>query len=376
MKAAHHTNPLSNAKRVVIKIGSALITNEKTATLNQDWLATIATDIAALKKEGKQVLVVSSGAVALGRRILKYGNKKLELAERQASAAAGQIHLMNGWAEALATHNIGAAQLLLTYDDTEQRKRFLNARNTLDTLLREGIVPIVNENDTVATAELRVGDNDRLAARVAQMVNAGLLVLLSDIDGLYTADPTKDKTAKHIPLVPEITPEIEAMAGSARSATSTGGMRTKIEAAKIAVAGGCNMVICKGAENHPLKALTKGAVHTLFLGQEAALSARKHWIVGTLEPQGVIVVDDGAAKALTTGKSLLPSGVSAVKGEFARGDAVWIETTKHKRIAKGLCSYNSEDAERIKGHKSEEIKKLLGYKARDVLIHRDDMVLL
>jgi glutamate 5-kinase len=376
MKPENHTNPLSNAKRIVVKIGSALITDEKNATLNHDWLASVAADIAALKKEGKQVLVVSSGAVALGRRILKYGNKKLELAERQASAAAGQIHLMNGWADSLAAHKIGAAQLLLTYDDTEQRKRFLNARNTLDTLLREGIVPIVNENDTVATAELRVGDNDRLAARVAQMVNAGLLVLLSDIDGLYTADPRKDRAAEHIPLVTEISADIEGMAGSARSATSTGGMRTKIEAAKIATAGGCSMVICEGAVRHPLKALAKGATHTFFLGHEAALSARKHWIVGTLEPQGSIVVDDGAAKALKSGKSLLPSGVCAVAGEFARGDAVWIETTKNKRIAKGLCSYNSEDAERIKGHKSEEIKKLLGYKARDVLIHRDDMVLL
>lgn len=369
-------NPLSNVKRIVIKIGSALITDELNASLNRDWLFSVAADIAALKAEGKQVLVVTSGAVALGRRILKYGGKKLELAERQASAAAGQIHLMNGWAEALAKYQVGAAQLLLTYDDSEQRQRFLNARNTLDTLLREGIVPIVNENDTVATAELKVGDNDRLAARVAQMVNAGLLVLLSDVNGLYTADPTRHPDAKHVPLVPEITEAIEAMAGEPRSENSSGGMRTKIEAAKIAVAGGCNMVICEGSMANPLKVLSRGAKHTLFLGQATALSARKHWIVGTLEPRGVITIDDGAAEALKTGKSLLPSGVRKVTGEFARGDAVWVEMESGMRIAKGLSSYNSDDANQIKGHKSEAIKQLLGYKARDVLIHRDDMVML
>lgn len=369
-------NPLDNVKRIVIKIGSSLITNEENASLNQEWLTSVAADIARLKAEGKQVLVVSSGAVALGRRILKYGNKNLELAERQASAAAGQIVLMNGWAEALKKHKTGAAQLLLTFDDSENRKRFLNARNTLDTLLREGIVPIVNENDTVAMGKLRVGDNDRLAARVAQMVNAGLLILLSDVNGLYTADPTKDPTARHIPLVPEITSAIENMAGSARSRTSSGGMRTKIEAAKIAVAGGCNMVICEGGMANPLKVLANGAKHTLFIGQEAALSSRKHWIVGTLEPRGTIIVDNGALNALHKGNSLLPSGVLEIVGDFSRGDAVWIESLDGARIAKGLSSYNSDDASSIKGHKSEEIRKLLGYKARDVLIHRDDMVML
>lgn len=376
MQIDHPINPLSNVKRIVIKVGSALITNEQSASLSRDWLASVAADIAQLKSDGKQVIVVTSGAVALGRRILNYGSRKLELAERQASAAAGQIHLMNGWAEALAKHHIGAAQLLLTYDDSEQRQRFLNARNTLDTLLREGIVPVVNENDTVATAELKVGDNDRLAARVAQMVNAGLLVLLSDVDGLYTDDPTLNPDAKHIPLVPEITEAIEAMAGDPRSENSSGGMRTKIEAAKIATSGGCNLVICEGSMANPLKVLADGARHTLFLGQATPLSARKHWIVGMLEPRGALIIDDGAVEALKSGKSLLPSGVKKVTGEFARGDAVWIEAESGVRIAKGLSSYNSDDANSIKGHKSDAIRKLLGYKARDVLVHRDDMVML
>lgn len=369
-------NPLLHVKRVVIKIGSALIADDARSELRKSWLTSIAADIAELKAEGKQVIVVSSGAVALGRFILGYGSKKLELAERQASAAAGQIHLMHGWAEALKQHKIGVAQLLLTYDDTEQRKRFINARNTLDALLSAGIVPIINENDTVATAELKVGDNDRLAARVAQMVNAGVLVLLSDVDGLYTADPTKNADAKHIPLVETITPQIDAMAGSARSATSSGGMRTKIEAAKISVAGGCSMIICEGNVPSPLHALQHGGKHTLFLAEESPLSARKHWIVGTLAPRGKIIVDDGAVKALKTGKSLLPSGVTQVVGVFARGDAVWIESTSGTAIAKGLSSYNSEDAAQIKGKKSEDVKALLGFKARDVLIHRDDMVML
>lgn len=370
------TNPLANVKRVVIKIGSALIADDARATLRKSWLAGIAEDIAHLKAQGKQVIIVSSGAVALGRFTLGYGSKKLELAERQASAASGQIHLMHGWAEALKKYDVGVAQLLLTYDDTEQRKRFINARNTLDELLAAGIVPIVNENDTVATAELKVGDNDRLAARVAQMVNAGMLILLSDVDGLYTADPTKSKDAKHIALVESITDEIDAMAGSARSTTSSGGMRTKIQAAKIAVAGGCSMIICEGNIASPLRALEKGAKHTLFLAEETSLSARKHWIVGTLEPRGKIIVDDGAVKALKNGKSLLPSGVTKVVGEFARGDAVWIESASGAQIAKGLSSCNSEDAARIKGKKSDEVKALLGFKARDVLIHRDDMVML
>lgn len=371
-----NTNPLANVKRVVIKVGSALLTYQNKASVKRQWLATVAADIARLQAEDKQVIIVSSGAVALGRRILEYGTKKLELAERQASAACGQIHLMNAWEETLGKHDIGAAQLLLTMDDTEKRKRFLNVRNTLDTLLRAGIVPVINENDTIASSEQRVGDNDRLAARVAQMVNAGMLILLSDVDGLYTADPTKNKAATHIPLVETITPSIDAMAGSARSASSSGGMRTKVQAAKIAVTGGCNMIICRGDIANPIRALEKGGKHTLFLAEESPLSARKHWIVGTLEPRGILVVDDGAVKALKNGNSLLPTGVIKVVGEFARGDAVWIEASNGMPIAKGLCSYNSEDAQNIMGHNSKKIKDLLGYKARDVLIHRDDMVML
>lgn len=369
-------NPLLNNKRIVVKVGSALITDPRKAAVKKQWLASLARDIAALRKAKKEVIIVTSGAVVIGRKILGLKKKTLTLAERQAAAACGQIHLISAWHHALALHEIKIAEMLLTYDDSEYRKRYINVRNTLDTLLKAGITPVINENDTVALAELRVGDNDRLAARVGQMTNASMLVLLSDIDGLYTADPTKNPDAKHIPEVDEITPVIQSMAGTSRSHTSSGGMRTKIEAAKIATSSGCHMIICEGHQLSPLKALMNGGKHTHFHAHEVPLSARKHWIVGTLVPFGTIVIDDGAVTALESGNSLLPKGVVEVNGEFARGDAVWIETAHGKPIAKGLSSYNSEDALRIMGRHSNDIKKLLGYKARDVLIHRDDMVML
>lgn len=369
-------NPIAPVKRIVIKIGSSLLIDGKKAAVRKPWLLTLAEDIAHLQTQGKQIIIVSSGAVALGRKVLGYGMRELQLAERQAAAAAGQILLMKAWQEALAKYNVKTAQVLITANDTEKRKGFLNARNTIDELMANQIIPIINENDVVTATAQRVGDNDRLAARVAQMISAGLLILLSDVDGLYTADPTKKPDAKHIPLVPEVTKAIQSMAGSARSANSSGGMRTKVEAASIATAGGCHMLICEGDIVHPLRRIEGGAKFTLFLGKENPLSARKDWIVGTLEPKGTIMIDDGAVKALGNGRSLLPMGVRKIEGEFARGDAVWIADLQGVYIAKGLSSYNSEDAQSIMGNHSDDIKKILGFKARDTLIHRDDMVML
>ena len=369
-------NPIEPIKRIVIKVGSALLIDGKKAAVRKKWLTTLAEDIAKLQQQGKQVIVVSSGSIALGRKVLGYGLRELTLSERQAAAAAGQPLLMKAWQEALASHHIKTAQLLITADDTEKRKSFLNMRNAVDTLIASQIVPIINENDVITAKGERVGDNDRLSARAAQMIHAGLLVLLSDIDGLYTKDPNRHEDAEHLPFVPEVNKKIRAMAGPARTATSSGGMRTKIEAANIATAGGCHMVICRGDILFPLSSLQNGAKFTLFLGQEQALSARKGWIVGTLEPKGSVVIDDGAVNALKRGNSLLPAGVIQVDGHFARGDAVWITDSHGAKIAKGLSAYNSDDADQIKGHQSDAIKKVLGFKARDVLINRDDMVML
>lgn len=367
---------LSDAKRIVVKVGSALIADDA-HQLRREWMATLAADIAKLRASGKQVVIVTSGAVALGRDVLGYGHRALELEEKQAAAACGQITLFASWGELLReAGNLAPAQILLTPDDSTNRRRYLNARNTLETILsNDHIVPIINENDTVATAELRFGDNDRLAARVAHMVSADLLVLLSDIDGLYTTDPRMDASATFIPEVREITPEIEAMAGGAASNRSSGGMKTKIEAARIALAAGCHTAIARGEGDHPLQALLDGGKHTVFISSTTPLTARKQWIAGSMHPTGTITVDEGAAAALKNGKSLLPAGVRKVDGQFERGDAVLIVDATGRTLGRGLVAYNAADATRIAGHHSKEIEQILGFQGRTALIHRDDMAL-
>jgi len=370
------TARLETAKRLVIKIGSALLVDPDTGFVHRTWLAGMAADVAACRAHGQEVVIVSSGAVALGRRHLKLGSGVLRLEEKQAAAAAGQIRLAHAWQEALAAHGISVAQVLLTPDDTESRRRYLNARSTIATLLRLSAVPVINENDTVATAELRFGDNDRLSARVAEMVTADCLVLLSDIDGLYTADPSQDPAATFIAEVPRITPEIEAMAGSAKyTGVGTGGMVTKIAAAKIAVSAGCAMVIARGGVDRPLHAIAVGASCTWFLPRATPFSARKQWIAGSLVPAGILTIDDGAARALAAGKSLLPAGVAAVEGHFQRGDAVIVKNARGEELGRGLVAYSIDDARLILGHKSGEIEALLGYRGRDEMIHRDDLAL-
>ena len=318
---------------------------------------------------------MSSGAIALGRRTLGLPKGKLRLDQKQAAAAVGQIALANAWTEALRTRNIVAAQVLVTLTDTEERRRYLNARATLTTLLEQGAVPVINENDTVATSEIRYGDNDRLAARVASMMSADCLVLLSDIDGLYTAPPGK-KGAEFLPVVQDITPEIEAMAGKPVSGVGSGGMITKIEAGKIALGAGCNMVIASGHAMHPLGRVLEGERCTWFVAPASALQSRKRWIAGTLQPIGHLVVDEGAAAALAKGKSLLPAGVKKVEGSFSRGDTVSVVAISGREIARGLVAYDAADATRIRGLKSADIEKALGFRGRDEIIHRDDMVLM
>lgn len=365
---------LEQAKRVVIKIGSALLVDEK-GVVRQAWLDALADDIAALKAAGKDVLIVSSGSIAVGRRHLGLGQGALKLEEKQASAATGQIRLAHAYQQALARHDVTVAQILVTLADTEERRRHLNARNTVLQLLKLGAVPVINENDTVATEEIRYGDNDRLAARVATMVSADALVLLSDIDGLYTGDPRCDDTARHIPEVAHITPEIEAMAGDAPEGISTGGMVTKLAAAKIAVTGGCNMAIALGKERHPIQALLDGGRCTWFTPSMKPLVARKRWIAGAINPVGEVVVDAGAEKALSSGKSLLPAGVTAVNGRFDRGDAVLLKALDGRRLGVGLAAYSSDDAVLILGRKSAELRDILGYDGRSEMIHRDDLAL-
>lgn len=369
---------LTNAKRIIIKIGSSLIIGED-GNVRAAWMASLAADIAALKKQGKEVIVVTSGAVGLGRKVLGYGTRALELEEKQAAAACGQAPLFAEWAKALAVADasLAPAQILLTADDSSSRRRYLNARNTLDTLLANGrVIPIINENDTVATAELRFGDNDRLSARVAQMAGADLLILFSDIDGLYSLDPRvfKDQ-AKFIEEVREITAEIEAMAGGAGSTVGTGGMATKIQAAKIAISAGCNMIIARGDMERPVSALQAGGKYTRFIAGDSPMNARKRWIAGDMHAAGTIIIDDGAAKALTSGKSLLPAGVKAVEGHFERGDTILIKSASGATLGKGLTAYDSEDARRIIGKQSSDIEAILGFKGRDVLVHRDDLAL-
>jgi len=361
--------------RFVVKIGSSLLIDSATGTLNRAWLEAFAGDVAGLVRAGKQVMIVSSGAIALGRHVLKLGSGSLKLEESQASAAIGQIELAKAYAEALAGHGLIAAQILLTLADTEERRRYLNARSTLGTLLDLGAVPVINENDTVATSEIRYGDNDRLAARVATMVSADCLILLSDIDGLYTAPPATDPDARLIPVVDAITSEIEAMAGAAGSGLSRGGMRTKIDAAKIAVAAGTRMIIASGKALNPVKRIDQGGACTTFLAQANPVAARKRWIAGSLEPNGAVRIDSGANKALKSGKSLLPAGVVAVTGAFSRGDAVAIVGPRGEELGRGLIAYDSKDADRIKGRNSREIQSILGYAGRTEMIHRDDMAL-
>jgi glutamate 5-kinase len=368
---------LRSAKRLVVKIGSALLVDEDSGDLRRDWLDALADDVAAFHKRGQQILLVSSGAIAVGRRRLGLTRKDraLRLEEKQAAAAAGQIRLAHAYEQALARHGITVAQILVTPDDTEERRRHLNARNTLMQLLSFGAIPVINENDTVGTAEIRFGDNDRLAARVAAMVSADALVLLSDIDGLYERDPRADSAARRLPEVAAITPEIEAMAGAAPVGYSSGGMVTKLQAAKIATASGCRMAIADGRALHALKSLEDGAACTWFLATATPMTARKTWIAGALNPVGSISVDAGAERALREGRSLLPVGVRSVAGRFERGDAVAIVTADGQEIGKGLSAYSSEDAARIAGHNSREIEAILGYRGRGEIIHRDDLVL-
>jgi glutamate 5-kinase len=365
---------LSGARRVIVKIGSALLVEEPSGDIRRRWLEALAGDVAGLRAQGREVILVSSGAIAVGRRHLGLAPGPLRLEEKQAAAATGQIRLAHAYQEALARHGITVAQVLLTLEDTEDRRRHLNARATLGTLLRLGAVPVINENDTVATSEIRFGDNDRLAARVAAMIAADTLVLLSDIDGLYTADPRHDKAARHIAEIGEITAEIDSMAGEAPPGYSSGGMVTKLAAARIAIAAGCRMAIADGRRLRPLQAIAEGARCSWFLPAATPRNARKKWIAGALKPIGSLTVDDGALKALAGGKSLLPAGVVAVEGRFARGDAVRVLDRAGREVARGLSAYSAGDAKRIMGHKSREIETLLGYRGRDEMIHRDDLV--
>lgn len=370
------TPSLTEAKLLVVKIGSALIVDPAAALPRTGWLHGMAGDIAALRARGVGVIVVSSGAIALARRQLGLMQPRLRLEEKQAAAAVGQIRLAQAWSEALSAHGLVAAQLLLTMDDTEDRRRYLNARATLRTLLDLGAVPVINENDSVATGEIRFGDNDRLAGRVAEMVEADQLVLLSDIDGLYTADPKRDPAARHLPVIETLTPEIEAMGGAPPPGFSSGGMRTKLVAARIATQAGCAMAVALGHVAHPLAALQAGARCTWFLAQPGGRSARKRWIAGSLAPMGRLHVDDGAARAIMRGSSLLPAGVVTVAGEFERGDAVEILAPDNVALARGLAAYSAADARLIARHQTDEIEALLGWRGRDEIVHRDDLVLM
>ena len=369
-------DPLATARRLVVKIGSALLVDDDSGAIRRKWLDALADDVAAARARGQEVILVSSGAIAVGRRHLGLIGRTLRLEEKQAAAATGQIRLAHAYQETLARHGITVAQILLTLDDTEERRRHLNARSTLATLLKLGTVPVINENDTVATSEIRFGDNDRLAARVAAMISADTLVLLSDIDGLYTADPRRNPNARHLAEIREITPEIEAMAGEAPPGYSSGGMVTKLAAARIALAAGCRMAIADGRRMNPLRAIAEGATCSWFIPAANPLTARKKWIAGSLKPVGTLTVDDGALAALKSGKSLLPAGVIKVEGRFERGDAVRVVDTTGREVARGLSAYSAADAARIKGHKSREIEAVLGYRGRDEMIHRDDLVLM
>jgi glutamate 5-kinase len=368
------TGPLSGYRRVVIKIGSALLV-EGRGTLKRGWMESVAADVARLRAAGAGVLLVSSGAIAMGRGVLKLPKGRLKLEDSQAAAAVGQIALARAWAEVLGDHGITAGQILLTLGDTEERRRYLNGRATIGKLLKLGAVPVINENDTVATTEIRYGDNDRLAARVAAMMGADLLVLLSDIDGLYTAPPQADPDAKLIPVIDRITPEIEAMAGGAASELSRGGMKTKIDAGKIATVAGAAMIIASGKVAAPLSRIDAGGPHSLFRPEASPVTARKAWIVGHIDAPGVLTIDAGAVKALKQGRSLLPPGVTRVDGDFHRGDTVIVVDEAGIELARGLVAYDAVDARRIRGQNSAVIETILGAPGRTEMIHRDDLVL-
>ena len=361
---------------MVVKVGSALLVDGASGRLNRAWLETLIADLLAMRRRGQQLIVVSSGAVALGRRHLGLPPGSLRLAEKQAAAAVGQIRLAHAYKEMLESDSLSVAQMLLTLEDSEQRSRYLNARATLETLLALGAVPIINENDTVATAEIRYGDNDRLAARVAQMASADCLVLLSDVDGLYTADPNRDPQARFIERVLHITPEIEAMAGRPASDVGSGGMASKIVAARLAVGAGCHLCIAAGHHPHPLRRIESGARCTWFVPASTPVAARKQWIAGTLRPAGAVHIDAGALAALRAGKSLLPAGVSGTLGRFESGDTISVLTAGGAEVARGIAAYSDSDAARIMGRRSAEIEGLLGFRGRDELIHRDDLVIL
>jgi glutamate 5-kinase len=367
---------ITAAQTVIIKIGSSLLIDDDRNAVNADWLGSVANDIARLRADGKNVVVVSSGAIALGSRGLGITGRALAIEEKQAAAATGQVTLAHAWREALAIHDIRVAQILLSPEDTETRRRHLNARATMSALLGLGAVPVVNENDTVATAEIRFGDNDRLAARVAAMISADLLILLSDIDGLYSGNPRQDRDARHVPEVKAINDDVMAMAGTANASYASGGMVTKLEAARIAMNAGCGMIICDGRGTQPVTGLINGGQHTLFRAEHSPLTARKRWIGGALTPKGRITVDSGAVRALRQGRSLLPAGVVAANGAFERGDLIAIEDENRQVIGHGLSAYSVGDTRAILGHKSSEIENLLGYRGRDEVIHADNLAIL
>jgi glutamate 5-kinase len=368
------TPSLKDFRRIVVKVGSSLLVDQAAGALKRDWLHTLTADIAALHKDKRDMLVVSSGAIALGRAVLKLAGGPLRLEDSQAAAAVGQIALARSWSEHLSAHGLTAGQVLVTLGDTEERRRYLNARSTIAKLLEWRSVPVINENDTTATTEIRYGDNDRLAARVASMMSADLLVLLSDVDGLYDRPP-ETGSARHVPLVARITPEIEAMAGVSGSELARGGMRTKIEAGKIATSAGTHMVIASGRIDHPLQAIAQGAACTWFLTPANPVTARKKWIAGSLEPRGALTIDAGAVRALRSGKSLLPAGVIKIEGGFERGDAVVVRAPDGAEVGRGLIAYDAGDADRIKGRSSTDVLLILGYTGRTEMIHRDDLVL-
>jgi glutamate 5-kinase len=365
---------LSEYRRLVIKVGSALLIGED-GHVHRGWLKGLAEDVARLNANGHEVLIVSSGAIAIGSTVLRLNKRRARLEDLQAAAAAGQVQLVHAYQEALSAHDIVAAQVLLTPEDTENRRRFLNARGTLGKLVEHSVIPIINENDTVATDEIRYGDNDRLAARVAQLVMADALILLSDVDGLYTADPGKDSSAKHIPEVRNITDEVQGMAGVTRSDIGSGGMATKVQAARIATHAGCSTVITSGSINRPLEALAAGGKCTVFRAEGSPAAARKQWLAGVLEVRGELRLDDGAVIALNNGNSLLPVGVIEVVGNFRRGDVVTIVDASGNEIGRGLAEYSDEDAQRLVGCHSEDIEEKLGYRGRSVMVHRDELVL-
>ena len=376
MVAVTTSDALAAARTIVIKIGSSLLVDEDRNAVNAAWLAGVAQDIATLREQGKNVVVVSSGAIALGSRGLGISGRPLAIEEKQAAAATGQVTLAHAWRETLATHDIRVAQILLSPEDTETRRRHLNARATVSALLALGAVPVVNENDTVATAEIRFGDNDRLAARVAAMISADLLLLLSDVDGLYSGNPRDDRAARHIGEVDQLTDDILAMAGAANAAYASGGMITKLEAARIAMNAGCSMVICDGRIDRPVDSLLQGARNTLFRAEHTPLTARKRWIGGALTPKGRITVDSGAVGALRRGRSLLPAGVVAASGDFERGDLIAVEDEAGQIVGHGLSAYSARDTRIILGHKSSEIEGLLGYRGRDEVVHADNLVVI